>query len=627
MDAITIINLSLIEGSIETNGMLEGFINEEGEFEVMEIGHNNGSLDPIYYELQTSSYKESCTGVMITGSKPRLSRKDLIWKPIWGESKVVYDSTDIIANCSLDDFSTNALIVFNDPHLDTKYEDGINNFYELTEENPWDRVVGYSKYISVPGYDKKQLNDTSINYHKTSKVPIICGVVEGDEDGPSLGTLLNRPIYSGNDTPASSNVNCWKNTGEVVGSYSDGIKIPFDKGFFYEDVRGEVMSKFMSVEAVYVVGYKFDWIYSIPADPEQAREEQTESNTDLIGYISDTVKNTFKLEEGTHYSIMFSPEGEEASGFDNNGFKEPYIVFAKNTRINEPKKFGSKQKYYLSTQCELAQSDFGGGDHIGTILPVAFTKGFLVEQILAVVNIDTPSISVYDPELNDQEGDTKAIDIAHALEYQMAPIIVTEPPAPIAFCEGGRASIVDQASTLKDNDPTTKQNFTDTELEIISDKMSSGPGVNLTLSFIEEEEDLLNLSERFFNYMNAASSGAIEKTYVCGPEADPKLGALIYDGVVNEINYSYNDSGSYTISVNEGPTLVGNLTSVNTSASFKVSESVSARGTVIDDIGDGIFFKVKLDGYAERIAINTAPNIIRIGDTVSCTIHNNPVET
>jgi len=342
MDAITVINLSLLEGSIKAGGILEYFINEEGEFEVMEIGHRNGSLSPIYYELQTSSYKEMCAGVMITGGKPLINRKNLIWKNIWGNSKTIYDSTNIIANCSLDNFSTNALIVFNDPHLDSAYEDGINNFYELTQDNPWDRIVGYATYITVPGYSKDQLLDTKIAYHKTSKLPIICGVAEGTEDGPGLGTLLERPIYSGNDSPSSSVDNCWKNNGKTVGSYKDGIKIPLDKSFFYENVRGELVSKFVNVEAVYVVGYKFDWVHSIPKSDVYARQEQTEATTDLIASISDTVKNTYKLEEGTHYSIMFSPKDEEISKF-----KEPYIVFAKNTRPNEPQQFKPSQEYYL----------------------------------------------------------------------------------------------------------------------------------------------------------------------------------------------------------------------------------------------------------------------------------------
>ena len=123
------------------------------------------------------------------------------------------------------------------------------------------------------------------------------------------------------------------------------------------------------------------------------------------------------------------------------------------------------------------------------------------------------------------------------------------------------------------------------------------------------------------------NNGGTETTWVCGPNAEVELGQQGPNGIVNSITYSYTDSGSYTISVNEGPWTVKPFNGGGGSGpSFKASESVNARGTIIDSIGNGMFFKVRIDGFGERIAINMTEQFIRVGDIVSCSVHNNPVE-
>jgi hypothetical protein len=117
-------------------------------------------------------------------------------------------------------------------------------------------------------------------------------------------------------------------------------------------------------------------------------------------------------------------------------------------------------------------------------------------------------------------------------------------------------------------------------------------------------------------------------TYVCGPNTEVDLGELgPGGGVINSITYSYNDSSSYTISINEGSRMVQPLSGGGPSGpSFKATESVNARGTVIQALGNGVHFKVRLDGIGEKTAICTCHDVIREGDVVSCSIYNNPVE-
>ncbi len=50
------------------------------------------------------------------------------------------------------------------------------------------------------------------------------------------------------------------------------------------------------------------------------------------------------------------------------------------------------------------------------------------------------------------------------------------------------------------------------------------------------------------------------------------------------------------------------------------------RGTVIADLGNHIHYRVRIDGFGEQVAINCQSEVLRVGDKITCTVHNNPVE-
>jgi hypothetical protein len=169
-----------------------------------------------------------------------------------------------------------------------------------------------------------------------------------------------------------------------------------------------------------------------------------------------------------------------------------------------------------------------------------------------------------------------------------------------------------------------------TPLEEAMDVMSAGVGMEITLPFLndpaEDDVKLETLSKSLYDFMN--NETGVDTTYVCGPNTDVELGQLgPSGGVINSISYSYNDSSSYTISVNEGSRMVKPLAGGGpTGATPKATESLNARGTIIQALGNGIHFKVRIDGFGERVGICTCHDIIREGDIVSCSIYNNPVE-
>jgi hypothetical protein len=154
--------------------------------------------------------------------------------------------------------------------------------------------------------------------------------------------------------------------------------------------------------------------------------------------------------------------------------------------------------------------------------------------------------------------------------------------------------------------------------------MDAGGGMTLTLSFLDENQ-VVRLSGALYEYMN--SGDGVESTYVCGPNCDPDLGGTGPNGgIINSITYSYQDSNSYTVSVNCGPKLVGGMSQVTGGPSPKAAESFSAKGTIIQDMGNHVYFKVRVDGFKDVVAVNMTPTVLRTGDKVNVSIHNNPVE-
>lgn len=606
MDALEIIKLSLLEASCENDslsGLYEVSVNGEGEIKFINIGSSTSTFSSeIYYQVQTASFVEDCKGVLITGGKPMPIRKDLEWKAVWGDTKKIYDVSAMVTKCTMPNYSTHAIIAFRNPHIDngeSQYNDGITNLYEITD--PFESIIGYAKYINIPG----QTPLTNINYSKDSTtIPILVG-----NSNPNMGIL--QVIESTNADSSIWGATCWTDNPSVGDPESVGIKIDIPEEFRFEDIRKEKIDNFVDVSEVVIIGYEIDAFNVAISSSYAATATPTDDNTTCVLRIHNAAENAYKLEEGKHYIIKYASSGD---------YEDPYIIFAKGCFPNDPKLYGKDTLYAFDSTTPFGILH-GSEERRGAILPIAGNKGYLIEEIWAMVKLNTPCISIRDPHQQINPSISSAYQMAENLEYLVTPILLYDPPAPISF----NGSAVNQTDGVVDKDPTTPQDFTDTELELVMDQMDGGGGISLNLSFITDPEKLDNLSLNIFNYMNSGSG--VETTYVCGPKAEPELGAQGYaGGVINSISYSYSDSSSYTISVNEGPKLIGGLGNCSLAASLKTTESLDARGTIISDLGNHIYYKVKIDSFGDRIAINTAPTILRVGDIVNCSIHNVPVE-
>ncbi len=623
MDAMAIIRLSLLEQSAEDGIIYETIVNDDGEVEFIEIGGFDGNISDRYYTLQTMQYKEECTGVMITGAKPRITRKPVVFKLVWCEDKdkVIYDTSNMHSNCMKKDFEQFATIVFNDPHLDSKFEDGIDNLFELGLENPYDSIIGYVYYKDIP---RDLISDyTVINLVSSCKIPLEIGFNKDDPSQPKVGTLVPPPSYKVDITnpKPEDDPSCWIGK-EDTADFTKGVKVEIPDTLRFKDIRGIEVDKFIGISAVYVIGYHIDWLTSGPKEnlDDVNKKNPTNEDTQIYVMVNNPTRSVIRLKEGRDYAVAY----ENLEETDKH--KIPYIVFAKNSGPKDTADYGQVDSFLIHPSCEDFYDEVTQGDNPGegkgTIIPTDHTTGILIQQIFVIADIETPAIEIYDPD----GENSKAATIAENLDFYVGALMIEDKPAPIGF----NGNTIDRTQSLPDHDPRTAQNFEDTDYEKALDQMQGG-GFDINLSFLDgngdyekSQEQVNKLSEALYNYMNG--TGTKETVYVCGPNCEPKLGGQTSDGIVNEINYSYSDSSAYTISVNVGPRLAGDMAQVDGGPYTKTTDNVTAQGTIIDDLGTHVHFKVRIDGFGERLAVNMCKDILRVGDKVNCTVYNCPIE-
>lgn len=613
MDALEIIKFSLLEHSAKSGGVWEMVVSEAGDVDFINVGSFSGLSDcTIYHQIQSSTFLEKCSGVMITGAKPLVKRKPVEWVNIWdvGGWKEIYQTSWLSGNCLSNKYSQYAIIVFQDPHLVTgsAHNDGIDNLYET--KSYWENIMGYARYITWEGAATSP--ETTVTRESNAIIPLlVSGGVNSTSYNASLGTLQSRPPMPASIEGVSPD--CFSGKADESPSHEGGVKIAIPNKFRYETVRGTKVDKLNAVSDIIIVGRKIDNLKGIPAsDSDAVIQNPKNENAKIEISVNESSDTMFKLEEGIHYVIAYEQSTEGSI---------PYVVFAENSREFEPADFGNDTAVKVSEDCVL-YAEHGITSLEGSILPTGGTDGYLVKQVIALVDIQTPCIKIYDPR-SAEGAFGKAHEIATTLEYKLAALVSVDEPAPVAF----NGSSINMEQIQVDHDPTTQQNFQETDFEQAMDQMAGGGGVSLTLSFLDQG-GCEKLSSELYEYMNMGNGSVV--TYVCGPDSAPKLGGVGFDSnsIINEIVYSYADSNSYTISVSAGPRLVGGFTSVTGGVLSKKVESFPSSGTVVEDLGNHIHFKVLLDGYGSSpiLAINTAPMIIRVGDKVQCTIYNNAVE-
>lgn len=247
--------------------------------------------------------------------------------------------------------------------------------------------------------------------------------------------------------------------------------------------------------------------------------------------------------------------------------------------------------------------------------------GHYVTDMWLALTLNRPSVTVTDPSGG-------ALGAVANLRVQYAPLILKDEPAPIGYATFGEEVEVDQTVGLIDHDPTTCQRFDETPLAIMQSLMT-GNTLDVSLPFIADVGGCAAVARVIFDYMYHSSVSTY--TLTCGPDDEPVLGAEVngYDSNlrIESINYSFQDSSSYTVEVTLGP-VFSNIGSWNNGAWVPKTEDVSRKAKVIWTAGDGVNYRVQVQGLGEYNAINSDPqNIWRVGEMVTVTVYNIPQES
>lgn len=597
MDAMQAIKLSLMDESARSGQIYEIGVSPEGSVYQYAVGTGGGAGGQIYSTIQTFSYRSKVSGVMITGGKPPISRKSPAWKSMFGGGKKIYDSGFLTGGCNSESYSRHVTVVYKNPNdvLGSEgYEDGIDNFYEnLT---PWESILGYARCLSFAGM--KDSPSTKITQSDASYIPLETEGSGGSGWTANLGTLVRRPKTAVDGVSEK----CYEDSGPEV-PYSNGVKVKIPEELRYTTVRGTKVDGFSLADKVFIVGRKIERIVVKPKLPTSATEPPDENNADVEISVNATADLIYGLDLGKHCVIAY-----------DTSTNTPYVVFANNSHPYDSTKYGSGVKYIVDPKCALYRTGSVAAG-VGTILPTETTSGYLVSKVFVGVTLQgVPSLSIYDPRYGE------ARKIAESLEYDATPIVIVDEQAPVAL----NGSIIDMSNLLQDHDPTTVQNFQSSEYERALASMDGGLGYMLNMSFLDES-GVAGLSEALYSEMNQ-DSGVITVT-IYGPGANPVIGSTGPDGgIINEVVHSYTDSNSYTISATSGPRLIREFASSSAATSYLASDTVTRPGVIIQDAGNHVSFKVMVDGVGPVNAINCVSDILRVGDIVSCSMYNNPIE-
>jgi len=642
-DALSTLKASLLESYAESAGapLKEIRIDASGDAEFYSVGASSANLDP-YYTISSSNFVKdpNKVGVMVTGAKPKQERKIFEWYEVIGPTvtnKTVYDTSAMATACLSNSFSTHATITYLDPlrnnnnaNWNDGVNDGVNSIFEL--DSPYDRFIGYSWRITPPESEVSKF--TKIHRQMQSSVPILLSnkdySIGNAVDFPNLGTPLKRATYERNSETERKDSECKIFQGEEVKYCSDTtvpLKLVMHEGLTHEIKRGVEVSKFLGLTGVFVVGIPLINCYGIPK-PNFQKEENIPKNTNLFVGAQNTYNTLVKLSEGIHYVTLYKQDDGTDVDISNPRPTEEYlpcIQFANNLKYNDYAAIGSGAAdtggdaegvdFFIGAAFTDLLVLFGGEPTgRGSILPLEERSGILIDQLWAQVLLDTSCFIVNDPAGN-------AKKIAENLKVEVLGLALHDEPAPIAM----NGVLIDQISGIKDNDPTTIQDMTNTPMELAYAEMSSGRTMSLNFASLTEQQTE-TLSKKLYNLL-IDDDGSVY-THTCGPTEEVEVGQEGPNGgIINTIEYSYTDQGSYLVNVTEGPVNFGDFAGIDGGMYYKQAEDITTKGTIIQDAGNHVDYKVRVDGYGDLTAINGCAEILDVKDRVSITIHNNAVES
>ena len=666
-DAATMLKLSLaVElrdgppvGSSDPAGLgafAEVEIDEFGIARFFVVGEDLASDLDIRYCIPTNQIRNAADLVIVRGYDPP-PRREL--RPSFNGLKNA-EVMDYIS-CAEDTCDQTAVgkfasVSYDDPLLDQVYLDDIVNSYEL---QAFESLIGYLVDLDLPeGADEDDPNfirGLKITFGDTTKEYITLPVsifanslsvgTIGSTNGITGGVTMEGAIVSDNRggaidaTFGDSTITTAVPMGSLTpkeGECSDtdvsvvGSKVVIPASRFQRlNKYGELESDFAAVQDVVFGGQKVVFISTFGTG---------------VGIYVKPNKELISLSQGTNWTWTTNEAGDLELEFFSY-IEDDYAAFLCDLYRNPTP--GVDYALYTTDRTQAGQEIATSTEVVnGLICNIGDRLGYRAVNgtLCVVVERKKPSIDIFSPignagniarQLIERNTDP---DAPFGIRY--TPIVIVDEPAPIAYAANDplqsidaqtglpgsitipAEGIIDQSNGIVDADPTTTQDLSDSEVQILQDN-TNGATIDISLPFAVDTECL----EIARNFLALQQELVTTQSMVLGPTSEPKLGQILPDGsIINEINYSYSDSSQYLITITAGPKYL-------TAGSFQDSqyqlqaEEVTRDATVIQDVGNGAEYVVRVEGnIGERNALSMILDEISVGDKVSVRIFNNPVE-
>ena len=612
-DAYQMVQLSLA-AELVNNKVIECYATEDGIIKFFEIGVNNSNIkSDVLYEINSGELRAKCDKVLVTGYDPPPKRytKSEPYNLFKFAAKNTDDKT-LDPNASL----YPRYYIFGEtlgPERCEYFREGVIEYGKLDfdmkavicegDNYKIEQIPNYIYKITVPFY---QAGSTDVNFRNTTSRYIELN---------DFGTLQRR------------------NWG-LKEKYMPSMCMP-EQGI---DPKAGVYlpesdnDKFLRVTAVYIWGYLLKNIYG------GEKDDYSSSGATFTADLDTMLSEPFKLNEGEDYLVRKDPSAK--------GYK---IIFSSNVSGNYEKYFGGVESVSFRIGWNNIFKDKNAIIHSSPTPPFGDISGYLRDgqepevsssktynvvlfplnegqsayalplvgdhntpKIIVVYEWDNPSIQITDLR------NEVTLENLKQVKVEFYPIIIKDEQAPEVLVNKGGVEVLDPKEVMPDALVDSVENLT--EKPYVRAKQLEQGDISVVMPFADEE-GCKTIAKFIYNHQNEVAN---DVTYTCGPDAEPVIGEVIDGNVINSIDYSYQDSSQYLISVKAGAIWQG-MNSWNQSLYNMQTESIQEEGIVVSVDKDNIKCNVNLKHLGVMECVNISKGIIEVGDKVQVTVQNNPV--
>lgn len=410
--------------------------------------------------------------------------------------------------------------------------------------------------------------------------------------------------------------------------------------------------KFLGVREVYIYGYE---LTSIDVDEVAELTEGggisiRKGTRDFIVTANTMLLEPIRLSQGQDYVVVKQPNGKYRIVFSCNvspnyidkfGYSianeqssfrfSPSSVYVDRALNSDPLELKNDTLSFFDSELISGYLKDGKSPvttnttYTAAIFPMGEgTSGYAIPsngKIVVVYDWDNPCIRFLDQE---QQVTQENLD---QVSVELYAVITKDLPPPIAYSQGGGGNMLDPREIIPDLNAATVDLITTSTYQQVMESLENGD-VKIVLPFIgcdgdpwEECSELISAAEFIYGLQNQKVETT---TYTFDPDAEPVLGAKIGNKVINSIDYSYQDSSQYFITVQAGPVWQG-MGGWDSSVYQNKTERVQLEGIVRWVSQDNLNCTVQLERLGLMDCVNGQLDKLEKGDTVKVTVYNNPI--